>query len=92
MAVAISLHNLRGIAQLDENRTKEEFLRSGGMINWPVNFSKKKSCAACVVGRDLSMLAPQLSRSHGGGPIIFSQSTVPDCNRLVTQQEAFWKG
>ena len=52
VAVAPCINNLRGIAQLDENWAKEEFMRSGGMINWRVNFSKKKSHAACVVGRE----------------------------------------
>ena len=53
MPVATSLHNLRGVVQSDENRTKEEFMRSGGMINWQVNFgSNLKSRTTCVVGKE----------------------------------------
>ena len=51
--VALCLHNLRGIVQIDENRVKEDFVRSGGIVNWWVNFSSNlKSRAARVVGRE----------------------------------------
>ena len=50
--VALCINNLKEDTDINENYIKEQFNRGGGTTNWRVNFSKQKSRAACVVGRE----------------------------------------
>ena len=50
--MALSLVNLKKHFKINEDYIKEEFLKSGGTINWRVNFANYKSRPACVVGRE----------------------------------------
>ena len=51
MAIATCLNNLRKYIFLDESKIKQQFVDSGGITNWRVNFKQHKSRGACVIGR-----------------------------------------